>query len=1059
MSKAVKAPEDTEQPVQGPSNETSTQDTTDSHDETPAAEAVPEEDLPSPSEPSDVETNPRASLGSSSVGTVSPNPESHGVTLSIEEAPCLLDFSRLERGRPCEVERILMEEWRTRGLPPAGGRLPGISSDPLPVIQVFYRNIPSVVADPDSITSREDFKEIHKNSSGLEKPQRVKINSPLLIKDLESICGLQLPNQPYVQIPPYKREQLLIHNWPGIQSALQRMQEELKSMEAGDQQDTGATAPLSPTSEQSQYASVSQQQNKTETTQGPRNDDAENDEKWNADKPDLVHEGSDHSVAHSSSSSELSDDDILNDADHKLSIRISHLQVLVDFIKTGLGHLIGLMMKIEDATLETISFEEVYHLYAPGDLIINRSADVDHLHQIYAVTGGRVRLGRYESANRPPGPIADDADDAPDAGVGTWTDVVIDCFRMRWDGIHLGPFRLTHRVRHYVGEKAITDLDFYPVRFRKNHEDICGDLENRGKKVLEYHGHMKYEGLTVAASGQQSPAGPQFGPPRFPEYAPALTFESITGASEGGKEIESDVYIDMKAYHQTLPPPMRVFGKLRRVRPSPREVIEALTSLNLSLDYHRGDHDVDEAKSDEFMAQCFYLINPRTPDEIQGKQLVCLFYPVWVDITLVERIDKGEEARTRGWKDLVINENYRRLLESLVNNHMSPAEQKSIKSQIGEGVPTAQIDLIQGKGRGLVILLHGPPGTGKTSTAEAIAAYTGKPLYAITCGDIGLSPDNVETNLLKHTRLAEKWGCVLLLDEADVFLARRGWDDVHRNALVSVFLRRLEYYSGILFLTTNIVGLIDEAFKSRIHVALRYDTIDYDATERIWQNLLRRIKRDNRNVEVKITFEEEELLDFAMEHFERHEKDESTWNARQIRNAFSTAIAMGQFDRLERIRREEMSPDEVLASGNRSLMTIHLTKRNFLKIADIADDFEHYINAVRGDDAWNALNNQQRDDFFMQQRTPPRKRYNRPTYDDDHAPASGRRRGHQSSSQPSRSSYKGKAAVNKPANRDEEEKGDSEMEENRHNSDVRSRRMRRSRKVPSDDEADRFDEE
>ncbi|KAK7967923.1 uncharacterized protein PG986_002200 [Apiospora aurea] len=633
-------------------------------------------------------------------------------------------------------------------------------------------------------------------------------------------------------------------------------------------------------------------------------------------------------------------------------------------------------------------------------------------------------------------------------------DVVIDCFRMRWDGTHLGPFRLIHRVRHYVGEKAITDLDFYPVRFRENHEDICDGLERRGKKVLEYHGHMKYEGLTVAASGQQSPAAPQFGPPRFPEYAPALTFESITGASEGGKEIESDVYIDMKSYHQTLPPPMRVFGKLRRVRPGPREVTETMTSLNLTLDYHRGDHDVDEAKSDEFMAKCFYLINPRTPDEVEGK-IACLSLlsrsvPVyefrsrewiWVDVAQIESIDKGDEARTRGWKDLVINENYRRLLESLVNNHMSPAEQKSIKSQIGEGVPTAQIDLIQGKGRGLVILLHGPPGTGKTSTTEAIAAYTGKPLYAITCGDIGLSSDNVEANLLEHTRLAEKWGCVLLLDEADVFLARRGWNDVGRNALVSVFLRRLEYYSGIMFLTTNIFGLIDEAFKSRIHVALRYDTIDYDATERIWQNLLRRIKRDNRNIEVKITFDEDELLGFAMEHFEKHEKDESTWNARQIRNAFSTAIAMGQFDRLERIRREEMSPDEVLASGNRTQLP---QDRRY------ADDFEHYINAVRGDDAWNALNNQQRDDFFMQQQTPPRKRYNRPAYDDDHAPASGRRRGHQSSSQPSRSSFKGKTAVNKPANRDAEE-GDSD--------DVRSRRIRRSRKVTSDDEAERFDEE
>ena len=63
--------------------------------------------------------------------------------------------------------------------------------------------------------------------------------------------------------------------------------------------------------------------------------------------------------------------------------------------------------------------------------------------------------------------------------------------------------------------------------------------------------------------------------------------------------------------------------------------------------------------------------------------------------------------------------------------------------------------------------------------------FTGRPLYAITCGDIGTTPDIVERRLQDHTHLAERWGCVLLLDEADVFLRSRGWDDMSRNALVS----------------------------------------------------------------------------------------------------------------------------------------------------------------------------------------------------------------------------------------------------------------------------------
>lgn len=85
----------------------------------------------------------------------------------------------------------------------------------------------------------------------------------------------------------------------------------------------------------------------------------------------------------------------------------------------------------------------------------------------------------------------------------------------------------------------------------------------------------------------------------------------------------------------------------------------------------------------------------------------------------------------------------------------------------------------------LILNIDGPPGSGKTSTAETIAAYTGRPLYAITCGDLGLEPDAVEKTLESHTRRADKWGCVLLLDEADVFLMKREWRDMKRNALVA----------------------------------------------------------------------------------------------------------------------------------------------------------------------------------------------------------------------------------------------------------------------------------
>lgn len=96
----------------------------------------------------------------------------------------------------------------------------------------------------------------------------------------------------------------------------------------------------------------------------------------------------------------------------------------------------------------------------------------------------------------------------------------------------------------------------------------------------------------------------------------------------------------------------------------------------------------------------------------------------------------------------------------------------------------------------------------------------------ITSSDIGTNPSIVEANLTRSFKLAKSWGAVLLIDEADVFMERRGPADLERNSLVAGrcsmcsinhtqadrfpgFLRALEFYDGILFLTTNRIGAFD----------------------------------------------------------------------------------------------------------------------------------------------------------------------------------------------------------------------------------------------------------
>ena len=75
----------------------------------------------------------------------------------------------------------------------------------------------------------------------------------------------------------------------------------------------------------------------------------------------------------------------------------------------------------------------------------------------------------------------------------------------------------------------------------------------------------------------------------------------------------------------------------------------------------------------------------------------------------------------------------------------------------------------------------------------------------------------------------------------DVFLEERASQDIERNSIVAVFLRHVEYYRGILFLTTNRITTFDEAFLSRIHVALHFRELTADAKAQIWAAFLRRV--------------------------------------------------------------------------------------------------------------------------------------------------------------------------------------------------------------------------
>jgi hypothetical protein len=152
-------------------------------------------------------------------------------------------------------------------------------------------------------------------------------------------------------------------------------------------------------------------------------------------------------------------------------------------------------------------------------------------------------------------------------------------------------------------------------------------------------------------------------------------------------------------------------------------------------------------------------------------------------------------------------------------------------------------DVMPGKSGGTTILCRGAPGLGKTLTAEVYAEVVGKPLYRVHSGQLGVTANSVEASLTKILQRAARWDCVLLLDEADVYIRRRD-NDLQHNAIVAEFLRTLEYFSGLLFMTTNRVDDIDDAILSRCIAIIDYLPPGPEDARRLWTTLAAQLRAD-----------------------------------------------------------------------------------------------------------------------------------------------------------------------------------------------------------------------
>jgi hypothetical protein len=169
----------------------------------------------------------------------------------------------------------------------------------------------------------------------------------------------------------------------------------------------------------------------------------------------------------------------------------------------------------------------------------------------------------------------------------------------------------------------------------------------------------------------------------------------------------------------------------------------------------------------------------------------------------------------------------------LKNKLILPPEQTDLIDILTAEMDMLMDDIVEGKSGGTTVLCVGPAGVGKTLTAEVYSEIIKRPLYRVHSGQLGLNVTEMELALKNTLTRAQRWGAVMLIDEADVYIKRRD-DNIAANAVVGVFLRVLEYFNGLLFLTTNRVGDIDEAIISRCIAIIRYHQPTFNDRCKIW---------------------------------------------------------------------------------------------------------------------------------------------------------------------------------------------------------------------------------
>ncbi|KAI0451718.1 P-loop containing nucleoside triphosphate hydrolase protein [Xylaria acuta] len=642
------------------------------------------------------------------------------------------------------------------------------------------------------------------------------------------------------------------------------------------------------------------------------------------------------------------EEDVENETEKKFALAdLEQMKCLISFIDSEIKKK---QEYLTSCRCQSVPFADVPMLFSPGGAVISK----DHK-QVYRVI--KVSCTRHRVKSRKEKTSLDFLKDESEVELED-NPVFVHCIHLDFDGKVMGPISRLFMIQKYDGEREVTSFPVFPLRYVRE-DGFHEKLVKRGKMFFKVVGikHMHYTGLTLKTRDDidsQVVIDFEEAINRHPHWKPPIT--SVLEESPGISDKEDQ---DLRGF-------LKAQTSMRKV---------CIRECCATESQHLDEYVEDRRKEDYIVSQMNREFPTRLPvtivphdfrdiaenNTLTDDEYLIMSYRVfafvlrsrkWHELDMTHLFEVATLGAGEGFDELVLPPGHGDMVKSMIRQHLRDRNLSSINRE--------KTDVVRGKGRGLIILLHGVPGVGKTSTAECVADLFRRPLFQITSGDLGTTAKEVEDALEENFSLASRWNSILLIDEADVFLAERTKEDFVRNSLVAVFLRMMEYYAGVLFLTTNRVGVFDEAFTSRIHISLYYPPLDRKSTLQIFQKNWNRINTRYQEAGRIIDIDIPEITEFAIDYFENNK--EGRWNGRQIRNAFQSALALAELDAL--------GTDDFLNESEHN-RPVALGRKNFDTVAEAYKGFTSYLKQVYGADfARRARENLWRFDAFGAPRMP-----------------------------------------------------------------------------------------